>query len=140
RNSATFPVLSRRSRYRSSTSAATFVAPHAMYLLRPMATAGTPGSVAPITSKSPADMCARYHVDGARVPRCGSLASSGLPLAVSVPSTTQLFEPSASDAAPPRSKSRTAGEPCDRVAANSDNTDIAGLLPRLTEETDGLCT
>ena len=34
--------------------------------LRPMATAGVPGSVAPMTSKSPADMCARYQSDGTR--------------------------------------------------------------------------
>ncbi len=73
----------------------TLVSPQAMNLLRPMATAGAPGSVAPMTSKSPADRCARYQSDGTCAPRCGSLASSGLPDAVIVPSTTQLFEPSA---------------------------------------------
>jgi hypothetical protein len=74
----------------------TLVSPHAMNLLRPIATAGAPGSVAPITSKSPADRCARYQSDGICAPRCGSLASIGLPDAVIVPSTTQLLEPSAS--------------------------------------------
>src|SRR6185312_5238082 len=73
----------------------TFVSPHAMYLFRPMTTAGAPGSVAPMTSKSPADRCARYQSDGICASRCGSLASSGLPDAVIVPSTTQLLEPSA---------------------------------------------
>src|SRR5262249_15868271 len=51
--------------------------------------------VAPIASKSPPDRCARYHNDGICASRCGSLASSGFPDAVIVPSTTQLFEPSA---------------------------------------------
>src|SRR3954471_3402356 len=69
-----------------------------MYLLRPMTTAGAPGSVAPITSKSPADRCARYQSDGICAPRCGSLASNGLPDAVIDPSTTQLLDPSASPA------------------------------------------
>src|SRR6059036_3855173 len=67
-----------------------------MKRLRPSATAGAPGSVAPMVSKSPPETCARYQVDGSRALRCGSFASIGLPLAVSVPSTTQLFEPSAS--------------------------------------------
>src|SRR5436190_14450259 len=83
-----------------------------MKRLRPSAMAGAPGSVAPTTSKSGADTCARYHVDGSRVPRCGSFASSGLPLAVSVPSTTQLLEPRPS-AVPARRKSATVGSPTD---------------------------
>jgi hypothetical protein len=41
------------------------------------------------------------------------LASIGLPLAVSVPSTTQLFEPIASVRAPPSRKSLTVGSPDD---------------------------
>jgi hypothetical protein len=93
-----------------STSAATLVAPQAIDRLRPSAIAGVPGNVPPMTSKSPAETCARYHVDGSRVPRCGSLARSGLPLAVSVPSTTQLLEPRPSVDAPVR-KSRTRGSP-----------------------------
>src|SRR5215467_1439008 len=66
-----------------------------MNLFRPMTTAGAPGSGAPMTSKSPADKCARYHKDGICASRCGSLARSGLPVAVSVPSTSQLLEPRA---------------------------------------------
>src|ERR1043166_735145 len=73
----------------------TLVSPQAMYLLRPITIAGAPGSVAPITSKSPADRCARYHSDGICASRCGSFASSGFPEAVIVPSTTQLLEPRA---------------------------------------------
>src|SRR5215467_5235126 len=73
----------------------TLVSPQAMNLLRPMTTAGVPGSVAPMTSNSPADKCARYHNDGICASRCGSFARSGLPVAVIVPSTTQLLEPRA---------------------------------------------
>ena len=89
------------------------VAPHAMKRLRPSATAGAPGRVAPAISKSPPLMCARYHVDGSRAPRWGSLASIGLPLAVSVPSTTQLFDPIPSVRAPPSRKSLTVLSPDD---------------------------
>src|SRR4051812_42632773 len=84
-----------------------------MNRLRPSATAGAPGKVAPMISKSPPFTCARYHVEGTRALRWGSLASIGLPLAVSVPSTTQLFEPSASLVAPPSRKARTSGSPAD---------------------------
>src|SRR5215475_4432540 len=66
-----------------------------MNRLRPMTTAGVPGSVAPMTSNSPAERCARYHNDGICASRCGSLARSGLPDSVIVPSTTQLLEPRA---------------------------------------------
>src|SRR5712692_9013419 len=98
--------------------------PHAMKRLRPRTTAGVPGSVPPITSKSPADMWARYQVDGSRVPRCGSLARSGLPEAVIVPSTTQLFEPNASAVAPPRRKALTVGKPVDRPDARAASDDL----------------
>ena len=91
----------------------------AMKRFRPMATAGAPGSVAPITSKSPADMCARYQSDGTCVPRCGSLARSGFPLAVRVPSTTQLFDPSASALVPPSSRPRTDPSPPDRARVSA---------------------
>ena len=67
RNSACVPAASSRSRYRSSTSAATLVAPQAMKRLRPSATAGVPGSVAPMTSKSPADDV--REIPGRRQPR-----------------------------------------------------------------------
>ena len=36
---------------------------------------------------------AKYQMAGADRPRCGSLASRGLPEVVRLPSTTQLFEP-----------------------------------------------
>ena len=91
----------------------TLVSPQAMKRLRPIAMAGAPGSVAPMTSKSPAERCARYQSEGIWAPRCGSLASSGLPEAVIVPSTTQLFDPSA----PPRPGSRADAKASDHDAA-----------------------
>src|SRR4051812_40732508 len=95
-----------------------------MKRLRPRATAGVPGNVPPMTSKSPAEMCARYQVEGRRVPRWGSLASSGLPLADSVPSTTQLFDPSPSVDGPLR-KSRTRGSPVETADMNARDQDEA---------------
>src|SRR5262245_4639302 len=73
----------------------TLVSPQAMNLLRPMTTAGVQGRVAPMTSNSPEDTCARYHNAIICASRCGAFASSGLPEAVIVPSTTQLLEPRA---------------------------------------------
>src|SRR5207237_9872673 len=93
--------------------------PQATNRLRPSATAGVPGSVAPMTSKSPADRWARYQIEGSLVPRCGSLARSGRPLEVSVPSITQLFDPSASDVALPNRRSRTVGSPAVRLDARA---------------------
>src|SRR5438105_1610223 len=72
-----------------------------------------------MTSKSAAETWARYHVDGVFALRWGSFASSGLPLAVRVPSTTQLFDPSASVRAGPSRKSVTAGSPDERLPASA---------------------
>src|SRR5579872_2028015 len=94
-----------------------------MKRLRPSATAGAPGSVAPMISKSPPVTWARYHVDGIRALRCGSLASIGLPDAVIVPSTTQLLDPRPSVAAPASRKSRTVGSPIDSARASDTDAD-----------------
>ena len=69
--------------------------PQAIRSLRPSTTNGTAGSVAPITLRSGASRCARYHTPGAVRWRCGSFASSGAPVAVRLPATTHSFEPSA---------------------------------------------
>src|SRR5436309_6253754 len=100
--------------------------PHAIWRLRPSVIAGVPGSVEPIASKSPADMCARYHTDGSLVARCGSLARSGLPDADNVPSTTQLFEPIASARALPSRRSATAGDPCANPDAKASDQRFPG--------------
>src|SRR3954464_6289559 len=89
-----------------------------MKRLRPSATARVPGNGPPVTAESPPETGARDQVEGNRVPRWGSLASSGLPLAVSVPSTTQLLEPRPSERAPGR-MSRTTGSPLDSEAKNA---------------------
>src|SRR3954466_9070071 len=106
-----------------------------MNLFLPSATAGAPGSVAPITSKSPADMCARYQVDGSLVPRCGSLASSGLPDEDIEPSNNQLFEPSPSWSFAWR-KSRTAGTPCDKACVKSATTELSTTEGKLLSTTE----
>ena len=68
-------------------------------------TPGAPGKDRPRSSKgqsavrrtvpSSATPCSAisYQIEGIWMPRCMSLASSGLPLAVRLPDTTQLFEP-----------------------------------------------
>src|SRR5262249_29709235 len=70
-------------------------------------------------SKSPPATCTRYHVDGNRALRCGAVASIGLPLAVIVPSTTQLFDPIASVRALPARSAATVASPEDRARANA---------------------
>ena len=75
------------SRYRSVTSGPRLVKPQAMSALWPMITPGTPEKVKPATSsgQSSGDLPAvqaHLHPDaGHSTPRCGSLASSGSPVA-----------------------------------------------------------
>src|SRR5882672_12405138 len=85
-----------RSMKRSWVSLVVVVIDHARLSLCPSTTVGTPGSVPPTTLPAGVDTCARYQSAGACNPRCGSLASSGLPLSLRDPATTQLLEPTAS--------------------------------------------
>ena len=73
-------------------SAPVVVRPHAIRSLWPMTTNGTPATVAPAISRPGVSRRARYQMSGAPNGRCGSLARSGLPLALWRASTTQLFE------------------------------------------------
>ena len=79
---------------RSCTSGPVLVKPQASARLRPSSGKGSPGSVAPTTSNSGVEMCARYQTLGISSRRCGSFASSGLPDSVCSPLTTQALEPS----------------------------------------------
>ena len=78
---------------RSCTSGPVFVKLQAMLSVLPSTTAGMPGRVAPITLIPGASRRAKYHSAGADKPKCGSLARSGLPLAVRLPLSAQLLEP-----------------------------------------------
>ena len=60
-----------------------------------MITNGAPGSVTPATSRSAATTWASYQIAGISTCRCGSLASSGRPVAVRMPDSTQLLLPPA---------------------------------------------
>src|ERR1039457_4181298 len=79
----------------SSTVGPTFVNPQPMRWLWPTTTKGTPGSVTPATSKSP--LCVLRWASNQRFgiswSRCISFESSGFPVVVCCPETTQLFEP-----------------------------------------------
>ena len=84
------------------TSGPRLVKPQAMSALWPMITPGTPENVKPATSSgqrwSTVVQCSPIciHTPGMLTPRCGSLASSGAPVVVWSPSTTQLLLPSPS--------------------------------------------
>src|SRR6185503_9159938 len=69
------------------------VRPHATRSLCPTATPTKGGSLAPITFHPGATRCEMYLSDGFVTVRCGSLATTGLPVAASRPLTTQLLEP-----------------------------------------------
>src|SRR5688572_5169056 len=56
-------------------------------------TPGAPVSEAPITFRSGHCRCTTYQMDGNVRLRCGSLQSSGLPVAVLLPLTAQLLLP-----------------------------------------------
>jgi hypothetical protein len=72
-----------------------------------MITPGTPEKEKPVTSNAHVSVSFRqcsptwYHTDGIDADRCGSLASSGLPLAVCSPATTHELEPRPSRSTPP---------------------------------------
>src|SRR5271157_52832 len=87
------PLSLNFSMYTSSTFGPKLVNPQAMERLCPTMTNGTPGSVTPATSKSPAVRWASYQTLGICKSRCISLESSGLPDAVCAPDTTQLLDP-----------------------------------------------
>ncbi len=81
------------------TSAPRLVKPQATSLLWPITTPGMPAKVKPETSNWQAGEAVRqcrpiwYQTEGRPGPRCGSLASSGLPVVVWFPATTQELEP-----------------------------------------------
>ncbi len=82
---------------KSATSTKLSVMPHATWRFMPNATPGMPARLAPIASISSEPPCAamwlRYQTGGLSIGRCGSLATSTLPVAESAGPTTQLFEP-----------------------------------------------
>ena len=125
RNSACVPAASRCSRYRSSTSAATLVAPQAMNRLRPSATAGVPGNVPPITSKSPRGDV--REVPGGRHARAEVRIVGEQRLAAGASACRprpSCWSPGPQCCAPVR-KSRTAGSPVERLDVNAADQDEA---------------
>src|SRR5512139_1046691 len=70
-----------------------------MSALWPMITPGTPAKEKPLTSRGHEGETVRQlrlfwiQMPGWLTPRCGSLASSGLPVVVREPATTHEFEP-----------------------------------------------
>ena len=70
------------------------VKPHPTRSLCPIATPGSAGSPDPITFHPGPLRWTKYRNDGRITGRCGSLASSGAPVALSFELTTQLFDPS----------------------------------------------
>ena len=68
------------------------VKPQAMWPFWPSRTSGAPGAVAPEIVISGVVMRARYHRIGMFSSRWGSLASSGLPVVLRVPSITHSFD------------------------------------------------
>src|SRR5438034_6774642 len=67
--------------------------PQATWSLWPMHTPGTPGIVAPAALMPGAVRWHSYQMEGSAYSRCGSLARSGLPVAVCAPETAQLLLP-----------------------------------------------
>src|SRR3954471_22189865 len=90
--------------------------PQAIRWLWPMTTPGTPAKLKPDTSNGQLVdsvwQCSPtwYQTPGRLGARCGSFASSGLPVVVSAPDTTHELEPTPS--IPPPSRSGTAPTAC----------------------------
>ena len=84
---------------RSAWSVMPAVMPQAAWPLWAIGSTGPPTNDAPATSHSGQRRWARYHGAGSRAARCGSLASSGTPLAVRAPAMAQLLDPPGDGAA-----------------------------------------
>ena len=99
------------------TSGPRLVIPQAMRWVWPMITPGTPANVKPAMSNGQAAESDRqcrpiwYQMPGRLGARCGSLASSGLPVAVSAPETTHEFDPTPSSP-PPASRGTASTAAC----------------------------
>src|SRR5215471_5924724 len=91
------PAALKFSTNRSCTAGFRLVNPQAMRWLCPTTTRGIPGKVNPSTSNSPEWSCNSYHTAGMRCGRCISFESSGFPVVVCAPETTQLFDPGTHD-------------------------------------------
>jgi hypothetical protein len=136
-----------RSMYRSCTSGPTFVTPHAIRSLWPTMTHGVPGNEKPRTwNGEPAFLpgwasvavharSISYQIEGIWMPRCGSLARIGLPLAVRDPAMTQLLLPMPAPVPKARPAERSK-PPTSRVgtpasaAGSSDDLDAAAAPGR----------
>ncbi len=91
------------STYRSSPSTIAAVSPHAMRSLCPMSTSGVDGRQAPAAFSSGESTWYSQNSDGICNGRCGSLASSGLPVVDFFPFTAQLLLMPGPVSAPERS-------------------------------------
>src|SRR5262249_29128544 len=76
------------------------VQPQATRSVRPNITAGMPTYAMPAALIDPPHRCTSYQHETASKAMCGSLASSGLPVAVVVPLATQLLLPVAPSGSP----------------------------------------
>src|SRR5919202_5676160 len=112
--------------------------PQAIRCVWPLTTPGTPAKLKPDTSKGQAGdrvwQCRPtwYQIPGRLGARCGSFASSGLPVVVSAPETTHEFEPRPSVPPPSRSgTSATAFRAASRAVWPPDDDSAAStpLLP-----------
>src|SRR5690625_7859001 len=88
-----------RSRKKSEESEARLVRPQARFAVCPITIPGIPAKPKPATSNgqwaSTVRQCSPcwYQIPGTDGARCGSLASSGIPVAVCSQETTQVFDP-----------------------------------------------
>src|SRR5690625_3715419 len=91
-----------RSRKKSEESEARLVRPQARFAVCPITMPGIPAKPKPATSNGQSPSTVRqcspcwYQIPGTEGARCGSLASSGIPVAVCSPETTQEFDPTPS--------------------------------------------
>jgi len=112
------------------TSGPRLVKPQATSALWPMITPGTPEKVKPEVSRVHASVISRQcrpiciQIPGWLIPRCGSLASSGMPVALCSPSTTHELLPI------PRPEPTSSGRPfttsCTRSSASTTPFGYAG--------------
>ena len=116
--------------------------PHAIWLLWPITTPGTPEKPNPETSKGQVSLTGAQrspiwcHTLGMSAPRCGSFARSGIPDSVSSPETTHEFEPMPSPTSP--TIADTASTTLPTSFHSTEAVTAVGSGTRLARPADGL--
>ncbi len=120
---------------RSCTSAWVVVRPQDMWPFCPIMKKGWPGRAAPEAAKSGVTIRAKCHMPGALRPRCGSLASKGLPDWLRDPATTHSLDALAAG----KMLGMASASPCHWIAGAAASARVVGALSGSSCQRSRIC-